>query len=98
MDKFARWFVVCSLIYLLLGSVLGLVMAVYTGEWQGLEYYLIPSHAHLNLVGWVSMMIFGVLYHILPRFSGRDLYSSKLAWVHFWCAQFGLIGMVVFFS
>ncbi len=71
-------------------------MAMKTGGWQGLEYYLIPSHAHLNLVGWVSMMIFGVAYHILPRFTGQPLYSRKMAWAHFILAQAGLIGMAGF--
>lgn len=64
---------------------------------RGLEYYLIPTHTHINLLGWMSMMIFGVAYHILPRFSGSPLYSRKLAWLHFIFAQAGLIGMAVFF-
>lgn len=97
MDRFARYFVVCSLVYLLFGSTLGVSMVLFSKEWSGIEYYIIPSHAHLNLVGWVSMMIFGVLYHILPRFSGRSLYSQRLAWIHFWCSQIGLVGTVLFF-
>ena len=97
MDKYAKWFVVLSLIYLFIGSFLGLLIAVSSGEWKGLDYYLIPSHTHLQLIGWVSMLIFGVAYHILPRFTGRLIYSRKLAWLHFWVAQIGLIGMAVFF-
>ena len=97
MDKFTKCFIVASLIYLLLGSSLGVLMVLRPSEWRSMEYYLIPSHAHLNLIGWVSMLIFGVAYHIFPRFSGRLIYSTKLAWLHFWLAQAGLAGMAIFF-
>lgn len=72
-------------------------MVFYSTEWRNLEYLLIPTHTHINLIGWVSMLIFGVAYHIIPRFSGRLIYSRKLAWLHFVFAQAGLIGMAVFF-
>ena len=54
----------------------------------------IPAHTHANLLGFVSMMIFGVAYHVLPRFSGRPLTSPKLAMAHVWVANLGLIGQV----
>ena len=41
------------------------------------------------------MMIFGVAYHILPRFSGRPLWSEKLAMAQLYLANIGLIGMAV---
>ena len=97
MDLFAKLFVASSLFYLLAGSSLGLAMVLHPTEWRQMEYYLIAAHTHLNLLGWVSMMIYGVSYHVLPRFSGRPLYSKKLAWAHFVLAQAGLIGMSVFF-
>lgn len=49
-----------------------------------------------QLYGFVAMIIFGVSYHILPRFSGRELYSEKLAWIHFALANLGVVGMTVF--
>jgi len=54
-----------------------------------------PMHAHTNLLGWVSMMIFGIAYHVLPRFSGRPLYSDRLANIHFALANIGLIGLII---
>jgi cbb3-type cytochrome oxidase subunit 1 len=54
-----------------------------------------PVHVHLNLIGWMSMMIFGVAYHILPRFSGKPLWSERLSVWHLWLANIGLIGMVL---
>lgn len=55
-----------------------------------------PVHVHLNLLGFMSMMIYGVLYHVLPRFIGRPLYSYKLAWFHFYASNIALIGMGIF--
>lgn len=98
MDRFARWFILSSLVYLIFGSFLGMLMiAGPRGTFGGLDYYFLPTHAHIHLLGWVSMMIFGVAYHVFPRFLAKKIYSTKLAWVHFWLAQIGLIGMSVFF-
>ena len=41
----------------------------------------------------MSMMIFGVGYHVLPRFSGNPLYSRQMSKIQFWAANAGLIGM-----
>ncbi|NJD76458.1 MAG: hypothetical protein FIB08_05095 [Candidatus Methanoperedens sp.] len=75
-----------SLIYLMIGSTMGVVMVL-------TSLPLIPSHAHVLLIGFVSMMIFGVGYHLLPVFAGTDLYSLRLAEIQFWLQNIGLIGL-----
>ena len=90
MSKITVWFIKCALVYFLLAIVLGLHMAV-----SGTTYPYMPIHAHFNLLGWMSMMIYGVGYHILPRFSGKPLYSEKIAEWQFWLANVGLIGMAI---
>ncbi len=75
-----------SLIYLLIGSTMGVIMV-----FNSLP--IAPSHAHVLLIGWVSMMIFGVGYHLLPVFAGTDLHSPRLAEVQFWLQNIGLIGL-----
>src|SRR3972149_1633000 len=40
-------------------------------------------------------LIYGVAYHILPRFSGRQLFSDKLAFWQLWLANIGLVGMAL---
>ncbi len=96
MDRFVLFFVRAALIYLLIGVSLGLAMGIAPAR-SNLLYYLLPSHAHLNLIGWISMLIFGLAYHILPRFTGRLLHSPKLAWAHFFLANVGVVGMALFF-
>jgi cbb3-type cytochrome oxidase subunit 1 len=39
------------------------------------------------------MMIFGVAYHVVPRFTGHALYSRRLAGAHWWMANVGLLFM-----
>lgn len=94
MSWISVWFIRASIIYLALATLLGIVMAVAPDTIIDLKF----SHVHLNLLGWMSMMIFGVGYHIFPRFSGRPLWSQKLAVVQFWTAQIGLIGMCIFYT
>jgi cytochrome c oxidase cbb3-type subunit 1 len=94
MDKSTLWFLYMSFIYLAVGAVLGLVM-IFAPATTGAIYRV---HAHINLLGWVSMMIFGVAYHILPRFSGRPMRYPKLIWPHFWLSNGGLVGMALVWS
>ena len=79
-------FACASLFYLVIGSTLGLIMVINSSP-------LTPAHAHLLLLGFVSMMIFGVGYHLLPVFAGTDLYSIRLAELHFWLQNIGLVGL-----
>lgn len=93
MDRFARWFILMSIVYLGFSAVLGIVML---GHEQAMTLKFV--HSHLMLLGWVSMMIYGVGYHILPRFMGRPLYSTKLGDAQFWLANIGLVFMLVFYT
>jgi heme/copper-type cytochrome/quinol oxidase subunit 1 len=43
-------------------------------------------------------MIFGVSYHVIPRFSGRPARFPRLIWPHFWLTNVGLVGMAVAWS
>ncbi len=91
MDRFVRNFIIISIFYLGVSSVLGVCMLA-NPSLLSLKFV----HSHLNLLGWVSMMIYGVGYHVLPRFSGRPLKYPKMGEVQFWAANIGLIGMLLF--
>jgi heme/copper-type cytochrome/quinol oxidase subunit 1 len=90
MESFVRNFIRSSLVWFGVGVLLGLSMA----WWPADHLVYRPAHAHANLLGFVSMMIFGVAYHIIPRFSGAPLQSRRLALVHLWLANLGLTGLV----
>lgn len=87
-------FIRAAIIYLVIGTTMGVVMAV-NPEWAA---PLRTAHAHINLVGWLSMMVFGVGYHVLPRFRGKQLYSERIAMTQAVVANIGLVGLAVFMT
>ncbi len=90
MDKYSRWFIIVSVVYLVIGAFLGVMMA--TGL---LDPALRFVHIHLNLFGFMTMMVFGVAYHILPRFMGKTVKSKRLIPLHFYFVNIGLVGMML---
>lgn len=90
MEGFVKRFILMGIVYLMIASILGVVMVIQPGA-----VHLRFAHVHLNLLGWMSMLIFGVGYHILPRFSGKPLHSNRLGEVQFWLANTGLIGLAL---
>lgn len=89
MEWFVRAFIKASLVWLGLGVTLGVAMAAQPA-WGVYR----PAHVHMNLLGFVTMMIYGVAYHVLPRFSGHPLYRRGLAGLHWTLANLGLATMV----
>lgn len=85
MDWFVRAFIKASLAWFGAGIVLGLAMAVY----PPFTVYR-TVHLHLNLLGFVGQMIYGVSLHVVPRFFGHALVHRRLAEAQFWLAQAGL--------
>jgi cbb3-type cytochrome oxidase subunit 1 len=93
MDKFVRRFIIMSFVYLGVASLVGIAML---GSERAMALKFV--HSHLNMLGWVSMMIYGVGYHILPKFMGRQMYSKKLGEAQFWIANIGLVAMLVVYT
>ncbi len=93
MDRFVKGFIVMSIVYLGVAAALGIIM-LGNPNVMALKFV----HSHLNMLGWVSMMIYGVGYHILPRFMGRPLYSNKIGEAQFYLANISLVGMLLFYT
>ncbi|MDW7711506.1 MAG: DUF1858 domain-containing protein [Deferrisomatales bacterium] len=90
MDRYTKGFIVASLLYFAIASVLGMWMGVAPApSWARF------AHVHLNLLGFMAMMIYGVGYFVLPRFNARELRWPSWLPIHFWAANVGLVGMVV---
>ena len=86
-----RWFIAAALAYALAGGLVGLLWLAFP---SALSPLALRAHAHLMLVGFVGMMIFGVGLHVLPRFTGRTLFSERRADAQFVLANVGLLAMV----
>ena len=52
------------------------------------------GHSHLGLYGFFTMMMFGAMYYIIPRLTGREWPSANMIRWHFWLAAVGIAIMV----
>ena len=59
----------------LLLAVACLIVGVSLGIYMGIneDFQLSPVHAHLNVVGWVSLALFGIVYRLYPTLSAARL-------------------------
>jgi cytochrome c oxidase cbb3-type subunit 1 len=94
MDKYVILFIKTSLVSLITGSALGIDMAMFPYH----ALYFVNAHTHLNLLGFMAMMIYGVGYHVLPRFSGMLIHSRTLMVAHYYLGTVTLALMAVFWT
>jgi len=68
-----------AVVYLFIGGLMGLVMGITQ------KFVLAPVHAHVLLLGWASLALAGIVYHLYPPAS-----TTRLARMHFWLHNLGL--------
>jgi peptidoglycan/LPS O-acetylase OafA/YrhL len=73
-----------AVLFVLAGMVWGIQMAISN------DHSAFPAHAHLNLLGWVSLFLFGIYYRLNPAL---DLTRTALVQVSIWCV--GTVVMAV---
>lgn len=66
-------------VYFLIGIGLGYYMSI------AHNYDLTGVHVHINLLGWMSLGMIGLMYHFFPSIG-----SNGLAKAHFWLHNIGL--------
>lgn len=72
-------FLKIAVVYLVIGAALGLTMGITQ------KFALAPVHAHILLLGWASLALAGLVYHLYPAAS-----RTRLARWHFWLHNLGL--------
>lgn len=77
------YFFIVGVLCVTIGMLWGIHMAISGDHTMG------GAHAHLNLVGWVTMGLFGVYYTLTPSAA-----ASVLAKIHFALAVAGVVVMV----
>ncbi len=68
-----------------LAGISGMALGIYMGLAE--DHSLTPAHAHANLLGWVSMMLYG-LYH---RGAPQDAHAIR--WVQVGLGALGFLGL-----
>lgn len=51
----------------------------------------IIAHVHGGTLGWNGFLTFGMLYYLIPKLFKTELYSKKLANLHFWIGTIGIL-------
>lgn len=80
----SRGFLVIGSLYLLVGIGLGMHMGA-SGD-----HTLAPVHAHINLLGFALMSVFGLAYRLLP-----GLAEGWMPKAHFWLHQIGALVLLI---
>jgi hypothetical protein len=70
-----------AVIFVIAGMIWGIIMAISE------NHAAMPAHAHLNLLGWVSLFLFGIYYRLHPSLENA---TSALMQVGVW-----IIGTVI---
>ncbi len=81
--KISIKFILVAACYGLIGLLMGMAMGIME------NFILMPAHAHLNLLGWFALTLYGLTYGLFPV-----LGESKLATVQFYVANAGLVLMI----
>ena len=72
-----------AIVLVVVGMAWGLHMGI------SRDHAAMPAHAHLNLLGWVTMAIYGTFYALT-----HASLKPKLAWINFWLAGLGVVLMI----
>jgi hypothetical protein len=81
MKTLPYWFIGLGTLFALAGMGFGIFMSVTQ------DFTLAPAHAHNNLLGWVTMALYGFYYKAVPSAA-----ATRLALAHFWIAFIGALG------
>jgi len=65
-----------AVLLVLIGMLWGIEMAI------SQDHSAMPAHAHLNLLGWVSLFLFGIFYHLHPAIDRSALARAQVyTWI-----------------
>ena len=64
-----------------------MLWGMHMGEFE--DFTLMPAHAHLNLLGWVTMALYGTFYALT-----HASLKPKLAWANFALSALGVAAMI----
>ncbi len=97
MPPLTRWFIKAAMVCLISAFIARALMALLPlwGLRAGVAA-LAPVFLHLFMWGWVTQMIFGVVYWMFPKYSREQPHGNETLWlVTFWCFNLGLLFRVI---
>jgi len=104
-NRYLAKFLITSVLSFFIGTVHGVLQVIPSirawldsigSPYGGPGHMIDPlAHAHINLVGGVTILGMAVTYYLLPKITGRPLYSKRMAEHSFWWTA---IGVAVFYT
>ncbi|CAH0339901.1 hypothetical protein [Rhizobium sp. CECT 9324] len=82
MPMLSIWYFRTAILFLIAGICLGLYMSITH------EFAATGAHAHINLLGWVTMAIFGIYYALNPVQA-----TSRIARLQYFVYTLGILVM-----
>ena len=97
MPPLTRWFIKAAFVSLIAAFVVRAAMAVLPfWQLQAIVGALAPVFLHLFMWGWVTQLIFGVVYWMFPKASKDNPHGHEGLWLAtFWFFNVGLLFRVV---
>lgn len=78
MSNYAKWLIRISAVYSLIGALIGSDLA------GRKDYSMVPGHAHILVVGWLTLFAYGIFYYVF-----KEVSMQKTAKLHAWTSLLG---------
>lgn len=92
MQNYSKWLMRTAAIYALLGALIGADLA------GRQDYSLRPVHAHILVVGWLTLFAYGLFYYIFKE----KISMTRTAGLHMWTSMIGgglmPLGMLLYYK
>jgi hypothetical protein len=98
MPKLSQLALKAAMIYLVVGALGALLYWVNVMKpWWAPLSALSPTYLHLIVVGWLTQLIFGVIYWMFPVISkAHPRGDGRVVWAAFICLNLGLLARLIF--
>ncbi len=85
MPRLTRWCVKTALIYFILALLSGILLVLPGDLSNSLPFGgLFPVYVHLLVIGWVTMLILGIVFWMFPKYTpGKPRGSQRLGWASY---------------
>ncbi|MFD0959968.1 hypothetical protein [Paenibacillus chungangensis] len=78
MHNYSKWLMRMAAIYALIGALIGSDVA------GRKEYTMVPGHGHILVVGWLTLFVYGLFYHVF-----QEIGMKRTAKLHVWTSIIG---------
>lgn len=96
-DNAYMWFIKLSYFWFFVSVVMIFLGSYYQLKtFNEIPHFYIGAYRHAFTVGFITTIMMGVAYRVLPVFNGTSLYSNKIMRISFLLILFGNIARVVF--